>query len=252
MPRSFLVLLALAVAAIIALTSCDSGSSSTTTGSTPPPAAVTAPFVRVTPAPAAVAATAATRAPAVAPTAAPTAAPVAVPVAGPTFLVNELPVDCHSQPSSSSAVVGKLEVGTVQAVDQRSTQNADTWHRENTKYCWIRSQPGLVRSFDSLSAAETFARSVRPAPSPPPPAPVAVQPPPPAQPPAPQGCPQGCASPPQGCAIKGNVSYDTGERIYHVPGGQFYNATVIDPRYGERWFCTEAEARANGWRRSAR
>src|SRR5207244_2774943 len=29
------------------------------------------------------------------------------------------------------------------------------------------------------------------------------------------------------CAIKGNVS-SKGERIYHVPGGRYYDATVID------------------------
>jgi hypothetical protein len=51
------------------------------------------------------------------------------------------------------------------------------------------------------------------------------------------------------CLIKGNIS-STGERIYHVPGGLYYNATVIDTAKGERWFCTEAEAVAAGWRRS--
>ena len=45
-------------------------------------------------------------------------------------------------------------------------------------------------------------------------------------------------------------SIDTGEKIYHVPGQNFYNETKISPEYGERWFCTEAEARANGWRRA--
>ncbi len=53
------------------------------------------------------------------------------------------------------------------------------------------------------------------------------------------------------CVIKGNVS-DKGERIYHVPGGAFYSKTVIDPRRGERWFCSEAEAVQAGWRRSKR
>jgi len=28
------------------------------------------------------------------------------------------------------------------------------------------------------------------------------------------------------------------------------DATIITPRYDDRWFCTEAEARAAGWRRS--
>ncbi|MGE0420629.1 MAG: succinoglycan biosynthesis protein exoi [Reyranellaceae bacterium] len=51
------------------------------------------------------------------------------------------------------------------------------------------------------------------------------------------------------CLIKGNVS-DRGERIYHLPGCRFYNATKIDPARGERWFCSEAEAVAAGWRRS--
>lgn len=49
------------------------------------------------------------------------------------------------------------------------------------------------------------------------------------------------------CNIKGNVSINTGERIYHVPGQKFYAETKISPRYGERWFCSETDARAGGW-----
>ena len=49
------------------------------------------------------------------------------------------------------------------------------------------------------------------------------------------------------CQIKGNIS-SKGERIYHVPGGQWYAATKIDESKGERWFCSEAEALAAGWR----
>jgi len=52
------------------------------------------------------------------------------------------------------------------------------------------------------------------------------------------------------CQIKGNISIDSGERIYHVPGQLYYQETRIRPEYGERWFCTEADARAAGWRRS--
>ncbi|HXG37113.1 MAG TPA: thermonuclease family protein, partial [Dehalococcoidia bacterium] len=52
--------------------------------------------------------------------------------------------------------------------------------------------------------------------------------------------------------IKGNISVNTGEKIYHVPGGEFYDATVINESKGERWFCTEKEAVAAGWRRSRR
>ena len=51
------------------------------------------------------------------------------------------------------------------------------------------------------------------------------------------------------CAIKGNIGKG-GTRIYHVSGGRFYDRTRIDTSKGERWFCTEAEARAAGWRRS--
>ena len=50
-------------------------------------------------------------------------------------------------------------------------------------------------------------------------------------------------------AIKGNIS-STGERIYHVPGQKFYEETKISPRRGERWFCSEEEARTAGWRKS--
>lgn len=53
-----------------------------------------------------------------------------------------------------------------------------------------------------------------------------------------------------GCNIKGNMSIETGERIYHVPGQTYYEATRISPEYGERWFCSEEEARRAGWRKS--
>lgn len=52
------------------------------------------------------------------------------------------------------------------------------------------------------------------------------------------------------CSIKGNVSIGTGERIYHVPGQRYYADTMIRQEYGERYFCSEQEARAAGWRRS--
>lgn len=48
------------------------------------------------------------------------------------------------------------------------------------------------------------------------------------------------------CAIKGNVSGSG--RVYHLPGSPSYAATRIDEARGERWFCSEAEARAAGWR----
>jgi endonuclease YncB( thermonuclease family) len=50
------------------------------------------------------------------------------------------------------------------------------------------------------------------------------------------------------CAVKGNISQTTNERIYHVPGSPDYANTVIDPVAGERWFCSEDEAQRAGWR----
>jgi len=54
------------------------------------------------------------------------------------------------------------------------------------------------------------------------------------------------SAPTTGCRIKGNISQSG--RIYHVPGSPSYDQTKIDESKGERWFCTEEEARAAGWR----
>ncbi|WP_075293385.1 hypothetical protein [Pararhizobium arenae] len=54
------------------------------------------------------------------------------------------------------------------------------------------------------------------------------------------------------CDIKGNISINRGERIFHVPGQENYLDTKIRANYGERWFCSEAEARAAGWRKAGR
>ena len=51
---------------------------------------------------------------------------------------------------------------------------------------------------------------------------------------------------PHGCAIKGNVTRNG--RIYHMPWSPWYAQIRIEPDKGKRWFCTEAEALAAGWR----
>ena len=51
------------------------------------------------------------------------------------------------------------------------------------------------------------------------------------------------------CRIKGNINSE-GTQIYHLPGQAYYEETQINPARGERWFCTETEAVAAGWRRS--
>lgn len=63
-------------------------------------------------------------------------------------------------------------------------------------------------------------------------------------------CKDGCVDSMSYCDIKANISFDTKEKIYHLPGDYFYNEVKISPEYGERWFCTEADAIRNGWRRS--
>jgi hypothetical protein len=63
-------------------------------------------------------------------------------------------------------------------------------------------------------------------------------------------CQTGCTFHFSGCDIKGNVSVDTGNKIYHIPGQKWYEQTKIDPNYGEKWFCTEEDAQAAGWRKS--
>jgi endonuclease YncB( thermonuclease family) len=54
------------------------------------------------------------------------------------------------------------------------------------------------------------------------------------------------SAPPGRCQIKGNISQSG--RIYHVPGSPSYASTQIDESKGERWFCSEEEAQAAGWR----
>ncbi|HZH10523.1 MAG TPA: thermonuclease family protein [Microvirga sp.] len=48
------------------------------------------------------------------------------------------------------------------------------------------------------------------------------------------------------CPIKGNIS--SSGKIYHLPDSKDYAKTTINEADGERWFCTEEEAKAAGWR----
>ena len=50
------------------------------------------------------------------------------------------------------------------------------------------------------------------------------------------------------CLIKGNIN-SKGVKIYHTPwGSRHYNRTRINTKKGEKWFCSEADAIAEGWR----
>ncbi|MGH8465691.1 MAG: thermonuclease family protein [Pseudomonas sp.] len=64
-----------------------------------------------------------------------------------------------------------------------------------------------------------------------------------AQSPAPQAVPS------SGCVHKGNIS-SSGARILHSPGQQHYERTRINTKSGERWFCSQSEAVAAGWRQA--
>eukprot|EP00882_Tetradesmus_deserticola_P002244 GHRQ01002396.1.p1 GENE.GHRQ01002396.1~~GHRQ01002396.1.p1 ORF type:complete len:345 (+),score=130.59 GHRQ01002396.1:162-1196(+) len=50
-----------------------------------------------------------------------------------------------------------------------------------------------------------------------------------------------------GALIKGNIN-SKGEKIYHTPASGSYARVQIDQKAGERYFCTEQEALAAGWR----
>lgn len=51
---------------------------------------------------------------------------------------------------------------------------------------------------------------------------------------------------PGGCPIKGHVS--SSGRVYVLPWSSEYEQTKVRETKGERWFCSEAEAMAAGWR----
>jgi hypothetical protein len=49
------------------------------------------------------------------------------------------------------------------------------------------------------------------------------------------------------CKIKGNVNW-SGKCIFHKPDGRRYDRITMEVRYGDRWFCSVAEAVASGCR----
>ena len=54
------------------------------------------------------------------------------------------------------------------------------------------------------------------------------------------------------CKIKGNISISSGKKLDHLPGMEDYETTRIDPLEGEKRFCSESEAIAQGWRKAPR
>jgi endonuclease YncB( thermonuclease family) len=64
---------------------------------------------------------------------------------------------------------------------------------------------------------------------------------------APTGQQQRAEAAPANCDIKGNVTRN-GERIYHTASSPWYERVRMSLGMGRRWFCSETEARAAGWR----
>lgn len=56
--------------------------------------------------------------------------------------------------------------------------------------------------------------------------------------------------PKESCLIKGSFRRDKGTKIYHLPGCFNYERIIIKEREGDRWFCSEKEAQAVGFRKS--
>lgn len=52
------------------------------------------------------------------------------------------------------------------------------------------------------------------------------------------------------CLIKGNISVNSGKKWYHLPGMEDYEKTQISTSKGEKWFCSEEEARKSGWQKA--
>lgn len=55
---------------------------------------------------------------------------------------------------------------------------------------------------------------------------------------------------PDGCPIKGQVAGQS--RVYVLPWASSYDRVKVREARGERWFCSEAEAQAAGWRPTER
>lgn len=160
-----------------------------------------------------------------------------------------------SDGEGSTTVTPAAETVTVEAAPEIITEEITEVITEEVTEVVTEEITEMITETIEVTATETVEVAAAPAPfvaqvpaSPTPtpaaPAPAAPAPAPPAPAPAP---PANTAD----CVIKGNIS-SSGEKIYHVPGQQFYDATKIDITKGERWFCTEQDAVNAGWRKSLR
>jgi hypothetical protein len=200
------------------------------------------------------------------PTTAPVEAPTNPPVELPTSTPTELPpvllpigatvnngANLRSGPGTDYPVLVTAAAGTPLTIVGR-----------NPAGDWVQTDSGLWISTGLVNNAPTDLAIVT-APPPPAPAATAVVVAAPVQPVAAPAvdvpatgssnpnafvCNGGCTQPPPGstCVIKGNVNTSSKTRIYHTTSSRRYDDTDIKPEEGDRWFCTEAEAEAAGFR----
>ena len=50
--------------------------------------------------------------------------------------------------------------------------------------------------------------------------------------------------------IKGYILSGSNDKVYYVPGAQAYKRAKIDESKGMKFFCSEAEAQAAGWKKA--
>ncbi len=184
----------------------------------------------------------------------PTGTPLIVPTATQTVMTGPVAkqnANLRAGPSTEDPVVGGVTGGESLAI---VGQNGDgSWYQLQSG-AWIAAflVEGATGGYAIVASVPTLAPTVMVAATEPVPA-TAM---PPAMAPSSEDaftCVGGCAEPPPGsnCVIKGNVN-SSQEKIYHVPGGQFYERTDIKPEEGDRWFCTAEEAETAGFRASQR
>lgn len=95
----------------------------------------------------------------------PASVPQPAPVSDPTFAVNTLPINCHSQPATNSGVVNRKPANAVQQLTMVAGMDDGTWHFDGAKKCWIKTNPGPVRLFSTKAEADAFVRSNKPPPT---------------------------------------------------------------------------------------
>jgi hypothetical protein len=90
--------------------------------------------------------------------------PTALAVAEPTWLVTTAPVGCHATPEAEATARATHPSGTIHEADQLIRRPDGVWHRAREGGCWVRTEPGPLRSFRARAEARTFALTVAPQP----------------------------------------------------------------------------------------